>query len=241
MAAAAAAAIAKRRHDAAVSAARAARSSSGRPVSSNGVSPQQQQHAHFVDRPTVIPVTMTVPPMVVGLPKMEDGPRGADVDMGGPSSATTFDGEEDVEVKKAMRAERNRQSAAASRERKKHHIKELERRVAVLSQENAQLQFGQLKVVVNRIEKERKLLEENKALKTTITFKNWEIKKLNTELKSLKPPSSSDASSSLKRPNTWDASQWNGRDQRDEEMNDQEDKDTNNDNDQKDEDMNDPD
>lgn len=50
------------------------------------------------------------------------------------------DSGDDVEKKKVMRAERNRQSAAASRERKKDLIRAQERRVSSLSQENAALQ-----------------------------------------------------------------------------------------------------
>lgn len=49
--------------------------------------------------------------------------------------------------KKLIRAERNRQSAAASLERKKEHIKELERRVTLLSKQNAKLQVNQLEQV----------------------------------------------------------------------------------------------
>lgn len=118
----------------------------------------------------------------------------------------SFDGaEEDVEVKKAMRAERNRQSAAASRERKKHHIRELERRVSILSQENAELQCEQLQVIRERIEKERSLLQENKELKRKVVFKDMEISKLSQELKNLK---TEPEETTLKRPNTWDASEW---------------------------------
>lgn len=40
-----------------------------------------------------------------------------------------------------MRAERNRQSAAASRERKKRHIKDLEDKVKYLTQYNSALQY----------------------------------------------------------------------------------------------------
>ncbi|EME28660.1 uncharacterized protein Gasu_38680 [Galdieria sulphuraria] len=70
--------------------------------------------------------------------------------------------------KKAMRAERNRQSAAASRERKKQHIRELERRVSLLSAENAHLQLEQLSFVKSRIEREKRLIEENRRLKNEV-------------------------------------------------------------------------
>lgn len=66
------------------------------------------------------------------------------------------------------RAERNRQSAAASRERKKQHIRELERRVSLLSAENAHLQLEQLNLVKSRLEREKQLIEENRRLKNEV-------------------------------------------------------------------------
>lgn len=119
-------------------------------------------------------------------------------------------GEEDVESKKAMRAERNRQSAAASRERKKHHIKELERRVRQLSQENAALQVGQLNAITERIAKEKQLVEENTELKKQVIYKSMEISKLSHELEKVRVrlPSEDPV---LKRPSTWDAAEWSGK------------------------------
>jgi len=89
-----------------------------------------------------------------------------------PDASTDVEGDDDydVETKKAMRAERNRQSAAASRERKKHHIRELERRVSVLSAENAQLQVEQLKAIRARISTHRALAEENDKLKRNVRW-----------------------------------------------------------------------
>lgn len=137
------------------------------------------------------------------------GPSVADGEMRREASEEQRpDGEEEVEVKKAMRAERNRQSAAASRERKKHHIRELERRVTMLSQENAELQCEQLQVIRVRIEKERLLLKENKELKRTVFFKDMKIESLSKQLHDLKPGS---GDKDLKRPSTWDASEWSKR------------------------------
>lgn len=145
-------------------------------------------------------IQMAMAPVNVGMGAKEEGNR-QQMDAG-----MSFDGaEEDVEVKKAMRAERNRQSAAASRERKKHHIRELERRVSMLSQENAELQCEQLQVIRERIEKERSLLQENKELKRKVAFRDMEISKLSRELKGLK---TEPEETTLKRPNTWDASEW---------------------------------
>lgn len=141
---------------------------------------------------------------------MVDGGSGDAGSYGGGLDEKSMDGEEDVEVKKAMRAERNRQSAAASRERKKHHIKELERRVAVLSKENAQLQVDQLQTIHDRIEKERKLLEENKKLKRTVAFRDMEIQKLSRELEQHRIDEGPE-NSSLKRPSTWDVATFKVR------------------------------
>lgn len=110
--------------------------------------------------------------------------------------------------KKMMRAERNRQSAAASRERKKEHIKELERRVALLSEQNAMLQVSQLQQVRDRLAEEAQLLAENDNLRRTVVFKEMEISKLSHKLKS---HNIDDEDESSIRRHTWDHSLWNKR------------------------------
>ncbi|KAA8494961.1 hypothetical protein FVE85_3202 [Porphyridium purpureum] len=102
------------------------------------------------------------------------------------------------------RAERNRQSAAASRERKKQHITELERRVSMLSAENAQLQVEQLNALRKRLNNERQLLEENKNLKKQLVIRDMKIEKLS---KKLTDAGISEAEG-LKRPSTWAGSEW---------------------------------
>lgn len=119
--------------------------------------------------------------------------------------------EEDQEAKKAMRAERNRQSAAASRERKKHHIRELERRVKLLSQENAQLQVDQLHTIRARLQKERELLQENQNLKRTVVFKDMEIAALSAKLDTYRIEDDPVENKTLKRPQTWDSTCWSKR------------------------------
>lgn len=141
---------------------------------------------------------------------MVDGDTGDGGSNGAGPSEKSSDGEEDVEVKKAMRAERNRQSAAASRERKKHHIKELERRVSVLSRENAQLQVDQLQTIHDRLEKERLLLEENKKLKQKVAFRDMEIQKLSLELDKHRIDDAPE-NPSLKRPKTWDVATFKSK------------------------------
>mmetsp|Transcript_21179 Transcript_21179/g.86493 ORF Transcript_21179/g.86493 Transcript_21179/m.86493 type:complete len:295 (-) Transcript_21179:3562-4446(-) len=85
--------------------------------------------------------------------------------------------------KKAIRAERNRQSAAASRERKKHHIRELERRVSMLSMENATLQVEQFNKIRARIEEEKRLADENQRLKNQLEFLDSKIEKASKHLR----------------------------------------------------------
>lgn len=65
-------------------------------------------------------------------------------------------------------AERNRQSAAASRERKKHHIKDLETRAARLSEEVARLQVADHERVRARVVAEERLQRENEELKREV-------------------------------------------------------------------------
>lgn len=55
--------------------------------------------------------------------------------------ANTSTNEEDADSKRALRAERNRQSAAASRDRKKQHLRELENQVRYLSEMATTLQY----------------------------------------------------------------------------------------------------
>lgn len=66
------------------------------------------------------------------------------------------------------RAERNRQSAAASRERKKRHIKDLESRVRYLSDITAALQHRAHVDKQEWLAKEQALIEENNSLRAQL-------------------------------------------------------------------------
>ncbi len=55
--------------------------------------------------------------------------------------STVSTGDEDADSKRALRAERNRQSAAASRDRKKQHLRDLENQVRYLSEMATTLQY----------------------------------------------------------------------------------------------------
>ncbi|CAN8061530.1 unnamed protein product [Agarophyton chilense] len=122
------------------------------------------------------------------------------------------DDDADVEVKKAMRAERNRQSAAASRERKKQYIKELERRVDMLSEENAKMQVSQFRLVRERLDHESKILDEVKQLKRKVVDRDMEIHKLSRELQNAKLKGGDrDEGPGVPRPKTWDETDWGNR------------------------------
>lgn len=140
----------------------------------------------------------------------DGGGGGGGVGGGGvdPDASTDVDGDDDldVETKKAMRAERNRQSAAASRERKKHHIRELERRVAMLSAENAQLQVEQLKAFRARIGAQRALAEENNQLKRNLVEKSMDVHQLTRRLGLTSV--NEHAAANLRRPSTWSSGQF---------------------------------
>jgi len=138
-------------------------------------------------------------------PNGDSGFPSGDGGVGGGGSEVEQPGEDGVLHGGAKRAERNRQSAAASRERKKFHIAELERRVSMLSAENAQLQVEQLQTLRSRIQKEKQLLEENKRLKKKIIIQDMKIEKLS---KKLNDAGIDDDAEHLKRPSTWAGSDW---------------------------------
>jgi hypothetical protein len=69
-----------------------------------------------------------------------------------------------------FRVERNRQSAAASRERKKRYIEQLERRVSILSADNVRLQMELWKQLAVKHEN-RMLTEENNRLREEVSKK----------------------------------------------------------------------
>lgn len=93
--------------------------------------------------------------------------------------------EEDLETKKLMRADRNRQSAHASRARKKQYMVDLERRVNSLSKENAILHVSQLTTLQERIDYENQLEAENETLRISMITKDCLISKMTTDLKCL--------------------------------------------------------
>ena len=66
------------------------------------------------------------------------------------------------------RAERNRQSAAASRERKKRHLKDLENRVLYLSEVNAAVQYQSHMDRTAWAEREKQLENEITHLRTAL-------------------------------------------------------------------------
>ena len=101
-----------------------------------------------------------------------------------------------------MRAERNRQSAAASRERKKQHTKDLEQEVCELSKQNATLVVKQLNTLEERIQSEQKLEDENATLRQKVKEKKARIDALSNELKNL--TLGLEPSPAVRKLNTWD-------------------------------------
>lgn len=129
-----------------------------------------------------------------------------------PSASTTpaaSGGEDNREHRKQLRAERNRQSAASSRERKKAHITELRRRLALLEEDNARLESKEIDAVRARVYKEKELTEENTNLKVVVQEGNEEIdrlkKKVETKVSHRVPAGATVlVDKELKRPSTWD-------------------------------------
>lgn len=81
-----------------------------------------------------------------------------------------------------FRAERNRQSAAASRERKKRHLKELENQVRYLSDVNTALQYRSHVDKQAWNEKEKQLESEIAKLKKLLSSSNSDIRELRNQL-----------------------------------------------------------
>lgn len=128
--------------------------------------------------------------------KKEELPMKIEVASGPQEDETETD---DAEMKKSIRAERNRQSAAASRERKKHYVKELEKRVGVLSKANAEIQMEQIELMKETIATEKQRI-------LTVTFQDMEIAKLMNQVAELSP--SPLAEQSMRRSKTWDSADW---------------------------------
>eukprot|EP00871_Galdieria_phlegrea_P000597 jgi/Galph1/1538/GphlegSOOS_G219.1 len=73
------------------------------------------------------------------------------------------------EKKRAKRVERNRQSAAASRERRKRYLEQLEKRVSILSADNVRLQL-ELWQYMKENREQVALEEENQKLREELHF-----------------------------------------------------------------------
>lgn len=92
-------------------------------------------------------------------------------------------------VYQCYRAERNRQSAAASRERKKRHLKELESRVQYLSEMSAAVQYRSHVDMQSWNEKEKRLEEEVCKLKRLLSEALSDNDRLRNELKACRQSS----------------------------------------------------
>lgn len=120
------------------------------------------------------------------------------------------------EKRKQLRAERNRQSAASSRERKKRHLRELQRRLEVFKAENTRLhtEFNHAQEHLDRIQK---MLEYRDKMATSLDTKDEDIteierkflgvqesKKVALEAETTAPAGSGTTPKPLRKPRTWD-------------------------------------
>jgi len=112
---------------------------------------------------------------------------------------------DDQGQRKVHRAEKNRISAARSREKKRAHIDELKRRVAMLSAENAQLQVEQWQAFQERIEKERRLRLENVQLGIKVDETKEKLKdaKMRLQEKGIEVDNN--------KRHTWSSGEWSKR------------------------------
>ena len=126
---------------------------------------------------------------------------------GAPSEPTSKS-----ERRKLLRATRNRQSAASSRERKKRHLRELQRRLELLTSENIRLEQSEIDSVRDRFAREDQLIEEGKQLKYQLSVKAEKCDELARKADEgdkekaeqwAKPPS---IEKKLEKPKTWDNS-----------------------------------
>jgi len=135
-----------------------------------------------------------------------------------------------------VRAERNRHSAAASRERKKQLLAELARQVSELSKQNADLQIEQIKGMDEKRMVEKRLKEENAELKRAMQYLDMEYAKIQhiaeNEGKG-KSEFQTERRKKLSRPKTWDAGRdsWEAAARLAIAADDEEDDDNDNDND----------
>lgn len=104
-----------------------------------------------------------------GLPWSSDGPRKNNSDILSCVLKNIKKRDDVVDAgdarKRKMRAQQSQKSAIVSQEWRVKLIKELERRVSLLSAQDAQLDVGQLEIFRQRMAKERELAEETKDVK----------------------------------------------------------------------------
>lgn len=117
-----------------------------------------------------------------------------------------------AEQRKLLRATRNRQSAASSRERKKRHLQELKRRLDLLSSENVRLEQSEIDSVRDRLSKESELIEEGMKLKKKEKQSEERVRERERRLISREVvkviQQNSNRKLTLPRTSSWDNSSW---------------------------------
>ena len=111
----------------------------------------------------------------------------------------------DLERKKQMRAERNRQSAAASRERKKKYVSDLQHLAFSLKQENAALYNKDLLSLQQHSDAAERLVSENSRLRREAIETEMELRKLMNKVEQV--AEKVEPVVNTRKHNTWDPSE----------------------------------
>lgn len=126
---------------------------------------------------------------------------------GTPSISTSIKSEDDkIEQRKQLRAERNRQSAASSRERKKRHLRELQRRLELLTSENKRMEEHEIDLVRDRLSREEELRAEGEHLLESLKDKSVQHNQLEQKVMAAERPKVPRPNQKLPKPRTWDNS-----------------------------------
>ena len=104
-----------------------------------------------------------------------------------------------------MRAERNRQSAAASRARRKQYVSDLQQRALSLKHENAALHNKDLLSLQQHSDVEKELISENHRLRREAIETEMELRKLMNKVEQV--ADKVEPVVNTRKHNTWDPSE----------------------------------
>lgn len=163
--------------------------------------------------PIVAPVQSNSVGVAAAVAAMADGPlfgseKSNDEAQNGCRAPPQKNTNVEEDAKKALRATRNRQSAAASRERKKAYERDLERRFSLLSEQKMILQRNLLEGIEDTLTDEKRLAKENEELRYKVELKKAEIERLRSRLTKYGKKQKKGDRAGLSRSNSWDSSHW---------------------------------